>query len=817
MLEVTCGFGALLSNQKIDVHSPSDTNEIKSLFHLVKIRDKQKLISTLLEKGQMYNPGELNENGETPLMVACKHKKPANAFTLLEFYGDKCLPDFISSDGYSTVYYTLNSLNLFKRFLRYQCVIDQLDYVYPCGDNILTLIIEKEKTNRCNHQDNLDIYKSGFLSKEYMECIEVILENISIQGLNHRNKDGKTPLMLLIELSEYKVARKAVLKGANTQYYDNEGYSTISYVLYDLKNSPSSDTIEFCLMCFEQEQSSVSLNSEFKEYTLSDFVEIGDVAMPNIKSSYGDIRWALDKYGNISIIKFYRSYEDEKLISNDFVKELVFIKKLKSKNAAVVDIRGIYIDDDKNVHLVFEPLALTLNDYFKLLKMYSKIDKNCEIMAKMRIEATYNKLRSSLDIIHGYGYLHNDIKLNNMMIGYDGQPRYIDFGLSNFVGFSPYERVINKYITTDNVKAPDYGKQITINFVKKISDGQFMSYRYGVFNTSRKSYNSDVYSLSVSFIQGILGHSRRYVSFEGIIYDIRNLQKMSDENDKKFFEDKIDILKISDSDLDKLKSFSFYQNLMMGVSIDSNQRSEQPTQQDVNEKQITEFRSHIEFIDNKIKHYSANELKNMKYELSKYKTIFEKYKGVKINVTPSHTKTIVSDVFNGILSVIKNKVNLDTYYNAIYRSINYIGPFDIKVVCITYFYIFSHIFENESPCVELIASKFNIDVDILTGNINILMAILLPSIEIIPFVLIVESMVINLQLNGINKNIISDVERNVFSNLTTYLSGNVPENMYGKEIYFWDFVQCFSYTACSCAPFEISYESETIIDLFRQF
>lgn len=768
----------------IGKQSPSRFCDKKSIFHLVKIRDKQKLIDSLNEN--VYNPSDLDENGETPLMVACKHKRTANAFTLLDFYGEHALPEFISSNGLSALYHSRTSINLIDRLLSYTKVLSTLGHVFPCGNTVLTLLL------------------SSWVSQN----IDFIIYNMSIVDLNHRTRLGKTALIMLVELSEYALCRKLIIKGVNTQIYDESGYTALSYLMYEIEENLSKERLDLCFMCFEGEPAKTRC-TELKSYSINDFNLIGAINMTDIISTYGELKWVMDGNGNVKIVKFFKSYKESKLIPDDLSKELVFIKELRLHSNNIINLEGTFTDMDGNIHLVFEPLALTLRDYFYLIKLYSKIDPTKTTMI-MRVELAYKKLSSTLNIIHDFGFLHNDIKLNNIMIGYDGQLRIIDFGISNFIGFSPYERVIDSYITTVNIKAPDYGRRLIVNFLKRVNGTSYKAIRSISIDTSKKSYNSDVYSLSVSFIQGILSNSERYISFEGNIYKVLNLKKEEKKDD-----DNLNITQISDIDLDKLKKYKFFEDIKMGISIDSNSRVKKNS--NYIDGNITEFKSSNELLNYRIRHYTDDEIRNSKYEVPRINKIFSIYSSYTITMNPCIYSDTVLPIFTRILSTMNNKISIDTYYNAIYNSVNYNGTSDMKVVCIAYLYIFSHLFEWSLPSIDKFAIEFQLPADMLIGNVNSLISTLLPNVTIIPFILIVENMIIKLQIARIPSNLIADIERVVFVNLLAYISGDKTKCIIDKSVYLWDFVQCFSYNVCSFPPFEVSYQSETILDVFSKF
>lgn len=799
MLEVNYGFNVLSSTNNSEDHSPSDIDERKSIFHLVKTRDKQKLIEELSVKKNVYNPSELDEYGEVPLMVACKHKRTANAFTLLDFYGELSSPGFISADGLSTIYYSITSVNLTERLLTYKSVLLTLEHVFPCGNNILTLL----------------------LSRNIVQNVSQIVDNISTSALNFRNKSGKTALIMLACLGEYQLCRKLILKGANTQIYDNDGKTVITYLMEDIEKNIIKERIDLCLMCFERENNE-KRNLDFKNFSSSDFDLMGTVTLSDVVSTYGEMKWVMDSDGNVKIIKFFKTYKGTPIIPEDLVKELVYIKEIKCHSNNVVNVQGTYVDVEGNIHLVFEPLAMTMRDYFYLLNLYSTIDSSCSTMSKMRIEIAYKKLRETLCVIHNLGYLHNDIKLNNIMIGYDGHVRFIDFGISNFIGFSPYERVVNTYMTTTNIKAPDYDRKIIVNFMKRVENNSFGAVRSIAFDSSRKSYNSDIYSFSVSIIQGILGNSKRYICFDSNIYEVLALKKSTDKdlehvNKKKKSEETIDLIQITDLELAKLKKYKFFDSLKQGVNLDSNSRTDKKKDEFSTNFQITNFKHSNSLLSHRIHIYTDDDLKNSKYEIANRSEIFNCYQNMKINVLPGRNSSTVASIFERLIKILDRKISIDTYYNAIYHSVNYNGTCDMKVVCVAYMYIFSHLLERQVLSIDKISTEFDIPVGILTGNVNSMISSLVTNIKIIPFILIVENMMLKCQYHGVPSSSITNIERVIFDNLLSYISGKSEYVLPGKDIYIWDFVQCFSYSVCSFLPFEIAYESETILELFQRF
>lgn len=759
----------------------SDVSE-KSIFHLVKIRDKQKLINTITVENLNLDVASLDEQGETPLIVACKHKRIANAFTLLDFYSEKSLPGFISSSGFSAIYFSINSSNFIERMLTYDSVLETLHYVYPCNNNLLTLMLSKGITSNLN----------------------TIVDAMDLESLNHRNNNGKTALILAAEIGEYDICRKLIIKGVNLAIYDNDGYNAIAYLKDNISENATLERINLCFLICDTEQ--ILAKSSFREYSNSDFVSIGKISIPNIICAYGELKWGLTHNGEVKIIKFFKSYKNGKIMPPDFIKELVYIKELNQKMEGIINLEGVY-SDENDIHLVFEPLAITFSDYFKLVKLQVKIEEN--EMSKLRMEKAFSTLNLQLKAIHKCGILHNDIKFSNVMIGYGGKIKVIDFGISDFLGLAPYERVTCNYLTTSSIKAPDFGQKTTIKIFEK-NENDYNCIKSYIFKSARKSYNSDVYSLGVSFIQAILANTKKYVSIGGQIFEVLNFKEKKDLN----------LIAISKEDSLTLNSYSFFDDLIRMINIDGNLRIKRESIS--YEEPINEFKSKPCYTQNYIQHYSKEELKNQSYELIYANDIFSNYSNYSIfhnspgflNRGSEYKKDCVQ-VFSRILKVIENKISIDTYYNAIYNSINYNGICNLEVLCIANLYLFASIFEWKVPSIEIIAEEFNLPVDILIGNVNYIISTLILDVKIIPFVTILEFMLIKMQVSNVSSNLLSNIEDEILKNLFFFISGS--ENyLIRKEVYIWDFVQCFSYGTCSFLPFEVQYNSDSIIDLFSK-
>lgn len=197
--------------------------------------------------------------------------------------------------------------------------------------------------------------------------------------------------------------------------------------------------------------------------------------------SFGEVSLGFINDGNIPVVvKRYKDWDNSRFFNNDMRRELIIIQFLNQyPETNSVKLYGILYDESKeNCYLVLERLNADLHDIS--VNLSKDTIKNNGRLTALQYKTIFYKLLKSVNAIHSLGFIHNDLKLGNIMIN-DTDIKIIDFGLAKFIGLSPLKAQVNTYMTTKIIRAPD----------------------------KRISFSTDAFSIAATMIQLC---SRSYVS-----------------------------------------------------------------------------------------------------------------------------------------------------------------------------------------------------------------------------------------------------------------------------------------------------------------
>ena len=171
--------------------------------------------------------------------------------------------------------------------------------------------------------------------------------------------------------------------------------------------------------------------------------------------SFGEISLGVINDTNIPVVvKRYKDWDSTQVLKKDMMRELIIIQFLNQfPETNTVRLYGILYDEPKeNCYLVLERLNADLSNIS--IKLINDDSKKNGILTPLQYKTIFYKLLKSVHAIHSLGFIHNDIKLANIMIN-DTDIKIIDFGLAKFIGLNPLRDQVDTYITTRIIKAPD--------------------------------------------------------------------------------------------------------------------------------------------------------------------------------------------------------------------------------------------------------------------------------------------------------------------------------------------------------------------------
>ena len=201
---------------------------------------------------------------------------------------------------------------------------------------------------------------------------------------------------------------------------------------------------------------------EHKIYNLDEFDLLEAI---NKETNFSKIYLAKHKKTNEEVILKYFIHSSIKRDIVEHITKEIFINKYLSNTDVSIKCKGVCFDKEQRyIFLVLERADFSLYYYLKNVN-YTMSD----------FKKIFYELVKIIFILHSKGIVHNDIKLENFLF-IDKKIKIIDFGLSDFLTYSPHNDIVTNYVCTDFTKAPD----------------------------SRKTYATDIFSLGLTALHLIL-------------------------------------------------------------------------------------------------------------------------------------------------------------------------------------------------------------------------------------------------------------------------------------------------------------------------
>jgi serine/threonine protein kinase len=231
---------------------------------------------------------------------------------------------------------------------------------------------------------------------------------------------------------------------------------------------------------------------ELKIFKMDEIRIVPTSGQSKLSGTYGEINPAIIIDGNIKVtLKKYKNDISNSILDPDMIKEIIILQHLNQyPETSTVQLFGICFDIPRHhCFLVLEPLE---TDLHKISVRYKNDEsKNKGRFNYIEYKIIFYKCLKALNAIHSLGFIHNDIKLPNIMLN-GTDIKFIDFGLSKYLGISPLKQQVNSYITTDVIKAPE----------------------------KRISFSTDIFSLASSMIHlSIRNYGKFFINYRDEIID----------------------------------------------------------------------------------------------------------------------------------------------------------------------------------------------------------------------------------------------------------------------------------------------------------
>lgn len=622
--------------------------------------------------------------------------------------------------------------------------------------------IDLKQLSKMNIRDKYSYIINLILKNNFSDDIIVdILNHLErnndelISKIDYKSEDDDTLLMYAVVYKRSDIVIKLLDLSASPHTYDNYGRNIYNKSGIFHLNSKALER----LLGFEKRSCEPS---SLRIYNNNEFSFSYEIGYGSYGSVYRAKRLSDDKDFVVKCFLHGISYD------KSFIREVNILKMLNQKfpNQQFVSIQGI-IFDKKHVKLVLEPVDMNVEIYIKLIDKLPDKQERMDHLLNNLILGVYN--------FHSIGFIHNDLKKDNILVNSDGSVRFIDAGISEYLGISPARKTVQQMKTTINIESFDCNECIVI--LKKGNRQQYYS-----INLHRKSFCSDVFSLGNTIILGMIfqktdAHfSCIYISVDGVIYysfvDTENIRLEFDE--------------LTDEDINKINSYGNGLYDLLAKMVDINPCKRSTCKQLLGFSRISskvpvilaESSGNISLIDifrtfNYM--YSNVEIENHSYELDYFTEIIDTYSDQVITCS----RGILDDpgkYINGtILILVKYNIpSFDILFNVllymskyVYQSDNLLN-IDI-VIIINYFSILALIPENAPDMFEVLKKC---DVDLIKFNVNRVndmyeTFIKNESLDIPfrPVMIHIRSISICLSENNVSNNDIANVERYIMSKI----------------------------------------------------
>lgn len=578
-----------------------------------------------------------------------------------------------------------------------------------------------------NNLNNLDIFGYNIFTLSccynHTEISKWLLLNTEID-INNITLDGFTCLIYTCSNNNKEISNMILDRG-----YKNVNQKTLNGITaLETISSKIMYEISHKILCISYDICNYD-NKPFKIYEKEDFIEISYTEINH--GTFGTILQVKTINGELLVMKKYKKKEN-KIINYSTISELFIIKKINNLEDITYKLYGIYIDENNDIYLVMEQL------YYSLDIIYDKV---CPYIYISYYKKLFYDILILINKMNMCGFIHNDLKHNNLMIDKYNKIKLIDFGFSEFLGIGPNSLLIDNYKATTFLKAPDINNEDKKN---------------------RKSYNSDIYAIGFLFLQAFFQKKMKKYSIIGEKLFMHSSNKNIKElNIKKLknIDFLFDLIKnmISDKSYDRYTVIDCLNHDFFSYEKILYQIPNNITNLNFNIK-LSQKNFITKYLANNYVKYTDKDILYNKYELYASNFIIKNY--IKDNTIIFNYLLNLNLIDKLIIYLFELNYGIDTIFNIlIFFRINNIENYDDSKI---YIYIFGAIFEsyinsfdnnkliNNMDINQLNINDFESKILLYLKNIN--------NLNFYPIIIYIQFIIIHLQKNNINSNTIFIIE-----------------------------------------------------------
>lgn len=217
-------------------------------------------------------------------------------------------------------------------------------------------------------------------------------------------------------------------------------------------------------------------------YNISDF-EI--ISSPIGSGTYGSVIKARHRHFNTKplVLKTYQAPLNERNLDYSIVKEFGVLNICQQYNiAGIVKCYGLCIDRDNNkISIILESLPKTLTTYLDDLM------ESSDMLFEQKFKQCFQQTLQFINEFHKLGFIHSDLKSDNIMVDDEGNIKIIDFGLACLANYIPHSDITET--GNSSIRAPD---NILPQYKNELLDTLYV-------RGNRISFQSDIYALALIF------------------------------------------------------------------------------------------------------------------------------------------------------------------------------------------------------------------------------------------------------------------------------------------------------------------------------